>query len=196
MRTRVTFWLVAFYTQHPPHSSADGTTVPQASVGPSGRQFARTLDRTAWRGVPGTIDSVSPSIAYGSSSAQSRGALEDGAEGPARAVEESQEGTPKHRSVQEVEAENITRSDVLGSIPGTSERGVGHPMPNRCQDFRLSRFGKGQSCGPPLSLPCFDYGRCQVPPEGKLTIYVYDYDCTLADSDQVGHRCCCLYLYV
>lgn len=178
MRARTAFWLIAVHNLHPPFGGANGTTAPLASVAPSGRQYVATLDRTTWRGFPGTSVST-----YRHSRARSQG--EAGL--PVRVVEESQEETSKHRSVQEVEIESPTGSDLLGSITGTSEQGVGHPMPNRCRDFNLSKFGKGQSCGPPLSLPCFDYDRCQLPPEGKLTIYVYDYDCTLADSDKVGH---------
>lgn len=58
---------------------------------------------------------------------------------------------------------------------------------NRCWDYDLSVYQKGMICGPPLSYPCFDFGRCQPPPAGGgPTMYVYDYDCTLRDSGELS----------
>lgn len=58
---------------------------------------------------------------------------------------------------------------------------------SQCRKFNIdvSVFEKGKECGSPLSSPCFDYSRCRLPPEGPgPTIYVYDFNCTLLDSDQ------------
>ncbi|CAN0320203.1 unnamed protein product, partial [Pylaiella littoralis] len=48
-----------------------------------------------------------------------------------------------------------------------------------CHDVKMSVFAKGVDCGAPLSEPCFDFERC---PNGSAGIYVYDGNCSLADS--------------
>lgn len=194
MRARLACCLIAAQILRPPVGNADETTATLAPTATLDRQIVAGADRTVWRGFPGTTGSP-PYYEYGPSTARSQGALEDRTEQSARVVEESMQETPeKQRSLQEIEVENAPGGDMFGSITAISEQGVGHPMPNRCLDFDLSKFGKGNACGPPLSLPCFDYSRCQLPPEGNPSIYVYDYECTLADSDKVGHRCCYSYL--
>lgn len=58
--------------------------------------------------------------------------------------------------------------------------GVGDVVTNRCSDLDMSIFDKGTTCGAPLSMPCFDYSRCQLDAESdNSTIYVYDSDCSL-----------------
>eukprot|EP00903_Cladosiphon_okamuranus_P018061 g16622.t1 len=37
------------------------------------------------------------------------------------------------------------------------------------------------NCGSPLSLPCFDFTRCR----NGITVYVYDQECSLADSNHI-----------
>lgn len=64
---------------------------------------------------------------------------------------------------------------------------VGNPSSNGCGDLDLSQFDKGKACGTPLTLPCFDNSRCVPPPHGTgPTIYVYDKDCSLADSAELS----------
>lgn len=55
--------------------------------------------------------------------------------------------------------------------------GVGHPTTNACRDVDMSLFEKGLMCGPPLSQPCFDFGRCAAE-----SVYIYDSECSLLDS--------------
>ena len=65
--------------------------------------------------------------------------------------------------------------------------GPGSHQTNRCSDLNMSMFDKGKACGSPLSQPCFDYSRCDLGPGGNgMSMYVYDADCTLADSDKLS----------
>lgn len=66
-------------------------------------------------------------------------------------------------------------------------RGPGSHQTNRCSDLDMTMFDKGKACGSPLSQPCFDYSRCDLGPGGNgMSMYVYDADCTLADSDEMS----------
>lgn len=90
-------------------------------------------------------------------------------------------GTANRKTEESAES---PRSTVV--VETSRKERVGKPETNRCSDLDMSLFEKGLICGSPLTLPCFDYGRCQLPPEGKgPTIYVYDHDCTLANSDEL-----------
>lgn len=55
---------------------------------------------------------------------------------------------------------------------------------NNCARVNMSHVEKGNICGPPFGVPCFDYGRCRPTSEGGtgVSIYVYDEECTLEDS--------------
>lgn len=86
-------------------------------------------------------------------------------------------GTPRRRGVERKEGEAI--------VGGT----VGRPVVHGCRDYSSVVRETRQLCGPPLTLPCFDHSRCSRPPEGTgPSIYVYDDNCSLADSDQLLHR--------
>lgn len=62
-------------------------------------------------------------------------------------------------------------------------KGVGDPVTSGCSEIDNRVFENGAICGTPLSLPCFDYGRCSLDPdEPGPKIYVYDDECSLKDS--------------
>ncbi|CAM9123044.1 unnamed protein product [Ectocarpus sp. 13 AM-2016] len=63
----------------------------------------------------------------------------------------------------------------------TSLANVPPRVANRCSSFDLASFGKAKHCGSPWSAPCFDYSRCR----DNKSIYVYDENCTLADSSKI-----------
>lgn len=86
---------------------------------------------------------------------------------------------------------------------------LGNDTTNRCsdQEFTRSIFDMGRTCGAPLGLPCFNYSRCAMPSPGsgysangsavapagvgdvsRPKIYVYDYGCSLSDSDSPSYR--------
>eukprot|EP00752_Nemacystus_decipiens_P004770 g4341.t1 len=72
---------------------------------------------------------------------------------------------------------------VVGSA-GDPSTSVEWPKPrtNRCSDFDLSPFiDNAINCGSPLSSPCFNFSRCSDNP----SVYVYDEECSLADSSQI-----------
>lgn len=96
-------------------------------------------------------------------------------------VEELQGGTtesPRRRKAVEME----TREVIVGGM-------VGSPAVRGCRDYVSVVREKRQLCGAPLTSPCFDHSRCLPPPEGTgPTIYVYDDNCTLANSNQLQHR--------
>ena len=56
----------------------------------------------------------------------------------------------------------------------TSILNVPREVANRCSSFDLAQFTTARDCGSPLSLPCFDIGRCR----GGSSIYVYDPEVT------------------
>lgn len=64
---------------------------------------------------------------------------------------------------------------------------VGNIKPNGCADINPQDFAGGSLCGAPLSLPCFDYSSCPPPSDSNgPSIYVYDSDCSLADSEHLA----------
>lgn len=86
------------------------------------------------------------------------------------------------RNTKPQHLEFIHATPTIGE--SSSQQQVGEPEANRCSDIDMSLLEKGFVCGSPLSSPCFDYGRCQLPPQGP-TMYIYDNNCTLADSDKL-----------
>lgn len=59
---------------------------------------------------------------------------------------------------------------------------------NLCSNLDLSAFDAGQACGSPLSAPCFDHSRCRCCDSSRRprpTMYVYDDNCSLADSREL-----------
>ena len=63
---------------------------------------------------------------------------------------------------------------------------IGDPPTNSCADLEISSFDKGTSCGFPPAYPCFDHFGCLLPHQGSgPRLYVYDQDCTLANSSEL-----------
>lgn len=86
-------------------------------------------------------------------------------------------GSPRRRGVEIEE-----REQIVGGM-------IGHPEVHGCRDYSSVVRETRQLCGPPLTLPCFDHSRCLRPPQGTgPSIYVYDDNCSLANSDQLHHR--------
>ena len=59
-----------------------------------------------------------------------------------------------------------------------------------CSQIDLSVFAPGKVCGLPLSAPCFDSTRCSGALLSSLPrplMYVYDNDCSLANSSLLGN---------
>lgn len=68
-------------------------------------------------------------------------------------------------------------------LPTLDTEGVGDVGSDRCSGLDLAALDKGKGCGPPLSMPCFDHGRCEPNPDGTgPKVYVYDDDCSLSPS--------------
>lgn len=105
--------------------------------------------------------------------------------------------TPASPAVILADEEPTSGSDSPQNDPGRTHRmppegSVGHPISNRCSDFDLSTFDEGKACGSPFAAPCFDYNsHCISPSQTTLTlqgtggIYVYDYDCSLGNSNSL-----------
>lgn len=74
------------------------------------------------------------------------------------------------------------------SVSTLSIHGVGNPTRNSCSEIDLSTLELGRTCGSPLGQPCFDMSRCVPVSQGGPgpTIYVYDHDCTLKKSSELG----------
>lgn len=68
---------------------------------------------------------------------------------------------------------------------GFQSRGPVTAESNRCADLDMSVFAKAMTCGSPLSYPCFEHHRCTPQEEGGsgTGMYVYDEECSLADSE-------------
>lgn len=92
------------------------------------------------------------------------------------------------------------RRVAASSSPDSPAKALGKT--NRCLDGKFTRamFDKGRACGAPFSLPCFNYSRCAMPSPNSGTsvasggeiggpkIYVYDFGCSLSDSDSPSYR--------
>lgn len=73
----------------------------------------------------------------------------------------------------------------VGGGPSSSISGLQGRPPEICADIDLSEFRPGRACGLPLSAPCFNSTRCASLP--RPTMYVYDHNCSLADSSQLAN---------
>lgn len=69
-----------------------------------------------------------------------------------------------------------TRS--VEATPSLHGRSIG------CAELDMSLFSRGRTCGSPLSEDCFDSSRCGD--EHAPQVYVYDFDCSLEDSDRLS----------
>lgn len=83
-------------------------------------------------------------------------------------------------------ADNPTLTTYRLGLPSVNNNAFGERVPSGCPWLDMSHFEKGRKCGLPLSLPCFDYKRCQQNSSTPaLKVYVYDSDCTLSRSSDM-----------
>lgn len=83
---------------------------------------------------------------------------------------------PGGQDVHDAQDAEEPRLGLSSPAPAPAEARRGET--NRCSDLEdMSLFARGSACGPPLTQPCFDFGRCSTTNTSTFGFYVHDANC-------------------